>query len=134
MKLRALILACAALLAACAAVKRDEGPTQLEHYLAFAGEPIDRFNYPQRLRSWRPIGRDHLLVVTGTDRGYLLAVTPGCVGLQTSRTIAITTRATTMYVSSGVDEVRVERDRCRIIEIRPVDMARMREVEHAAKE
>jgi hypothetical protein len=120
------IIPVAVLVAACAA-PRDEGePSPLERHMAYAGPPIDRFNYPQRLRGWSPIDREHLLVHTGPGRSYLLAVAPGCIGLHTAHSIGIVSRVGQRAVTSGLDEVRVGQDRCRIVEIRPFDYERMR--------
>jgi hypothetical protein len=126
------ILSLAALVTACAGVPRDDAAVSpLERYMAYAGEPVDRFTYPQRLRSWRPVDRQHLMVQSGVGRFYLLAVEPGCIGLQQSHRLAFTSNVARSTVSSGFDEIRLERDRCRITEIRPLDYDRMREDERA---
>jgi hypothetical protein len=110
----------------CATPREDAELSALERHIAYAGAPIDRFSYPQRIRGWSPIDREHLLIHTGLGQSYLLAVAPGCVGLRTSHTVALSSRAGQRSITSGIDEVRLEQDRCRIIEIRPLDYERMR--------
>lgn len=130
------VLPVVATLAACAGVKRDaaEAEAPLEHYRAHAGEPVDRFSYPLRLRGWHAVDREHLLVRTGTNTAYLLQVAGGCVGLRTAHRIGMTTRSSRNVVSSGVDEITLEHDRCRIIEIRPLDYQGFRAGQRVARE
>jgi hypothetical protein len=116
----------AVLVAGCATPRDVAELSALERHMAYAGAPIDRFSYPQRIRGWSPIDREHLLIHTGPGRSYLLAVAPGCVGLRTTHSIGITSQMGRRVVTSGIDEVRLEQDRCRIIEIRPLDYERMR--------
>lgn len=122
------ILSVAALGTACAGVPRDDGDvSSLDRHLAYAGEPVDRVYVPQRIRGWSPVDREHLVVRTETDKAYLLAVEPGCIGLQNTRSIGLTSQFGRTDITSGFDEIRLEDDRCRIVEIRPLDYARMRE-------
>ena len=97
--------------------------------MAYAGEPTDRFSYPQRLRGWHPIDREHLYVRTGPTSAYLLTVAGGCIGLNTTHSLGLTNSTGRGVVTSGLDEVRLQQDRCRIMEIRPLDLARMQEDE-----
>ena len=121
------VLPIALSVSACAGIPREDGGVSaLERYMAYAGDPIDRFSYPQRLRGWHPIDREHLLIRTAPDTTYLLTVEGGCIGLMNTHSIGITTQAGRAIVSSGLDEIRLEQDRCRIVEIRPLDAARMR--------
>jgi hypothetical protein len=129
------VLPVIATLAACAGVKRDvaEAEAPLDRYQAHAGEPVDRFTYPSRLRGWHAVDREHLVVHTG-DTSYLLQVAGGCVGLQTAHRIGMTTRNARNVVSSGLDEITLEHDRCRIIEIRPLDYPGLRAEQRLARE
>lgn len=114
-------------LTACAGVPREEGGgSALDRYMEYAGDPVDRFSYPQRLRGWHPIDREHLYIRTGPTTTYMLTVTGGCIGLMTTHRIGITTNAGRAVVTSGLDDVQLEQDRCRIVEIRPLDIDRMR--------
>jgi len=127
------ILTIAALLTACAGIPRDDGElSPLDRYMAYAGDPVDRFNFPQRIRSWSPVDREHLLIRVGPRETYLLAVGGGCIGLQTTRSIGISSRVGSTTVTSGLDEIQLDHDRCRITEIRPVDADRMRADEQTA--
>jgi hypothetical protein len=129
------VLPIAALAGACAGVPRDDSKVStLEHYLAYAGDPVDRFSYPQRLRGWHPVDREHLYVRTGPGSAYLLTLTGGCVGLQTTLGIGLTSHAGRGIVTSGLDEVIIERDRCRIVAIRPLDYDRMQADKQAGQE
>lgn len=117
---------------ACAGIPREQGGVSaLDRYLAYAGDPVDRINYPHRLRGWHPIDREHLYIRTEPTTTYMLTVTGGCIGLMTTHRLGITTQAGRTVVTSGLDEVRVEKDRCRIVEIRPLDIDRMRAEERA---
>jgi hypothetical protein len=119
-----LIASAAILIVACAGVQREDGAqSPLERYMAAAGAPIDRFSYAQRLRGWHPVDREHLFVRTGTNEAYLLTVAAGCDGLKTTHRIGITSRAGRAIATSGLDAIQLERDECRITEIRPLDLA-----------
>jgi hypothetical protein len=121
------ILSVAALVTACAGVPRDDGDVSaLERHMAYAGDPVDRFYFPQRIRGWSPVDREHLLVRTELNKAYLLAVEPGCIGLLNTQSIGLTSQFGRTDVTSGFDEIRLEHDRCRIVEIRPLDYERMR--------
>jgi hypothetical protein len=127
------ILPIAALASACAGIPKDDGEAPaLARYLAYAGEPVDRFTFPQRIRGWQAVDREHLLVRVGPREAYLLGTGVPCVGLQTSRRIGLTSKVGRTTVTSGRDEIVLEHDRCRITEIRPLDLDRLRADEQAA--
>jgi hypothetical protein len=131
------VLPVIATLAACAGVKRDAAEAEappLDLYQAHAGAPVDRFHYPLRLRGWHAVDREHLVVRTDTNTAYLLQVAGGCVGLRTAHRIGMTTRSARNVVSSGLDEITLEHDRCRIIEIRPLDYQGFRAERRVARE
>lgn len=124
------ILPIALSITACAGVPREDGGmSELDRYMAYTGEPVDRISQPQRLRGWHPIDREHLYVRTDPTSAYLLTVAGGCIGLKTTRSFGITTTTGRGVVTSALDEVRLDQDRCRIMEIRPLDLARMQEDE-----
>ena len=127
------ILPIAALASACAGIPKDDGEVSaLDRYLAHAGEPVDRFTFPQRIRGWQAVDREHLLVRVGPREAYLLRTGGPCVGLQNSRRIGLTSQLGRTTVTSGRDEIVLEHDRCRITEIRPLDLDRLRADEQAA--
>lgn len=125
------LLAAAALAAGCATtpnrIKSDEA---LERYLAYAGEPVREFT-AFRLQSWQPLGRDKLMLWTGVNDAYLVTVWETCRDLQFANSIRV--RNTGSSVST-FDSIQVGRDRCRIEEIRPVDIRRMKAEQHAARD
>jgi hypothetical protein len=118
----------ATVLVACAGVPRDRDESSpLEHYVAHAGDPVDRVYTARRLRSWHPIDREHLTVRIGPDSYYLLTVAPGCVGLRHTHAIGLTAHGGRNTLLSGRDEVILANDRCRIMAIRPLDYAALQE-------
>lgn len=111
-----------ALLGGCAGIPQQAagGPIPRDRYEAYAGAPVHSFNYLGRFDGWRPLGRHQLAVWTGSGDGYLLSLEPPCLNLDFSAAISFTTQIA-HTVTSGLDSVRVGRDRCRILEIRPLD-------------
>jgi hypothetical protein len=95
----------------------------LDRYLAYAGAPIDRFTYLGRFDSWRALSQSELVIWTSLNVAYLLTVAQPCIGLQFTSRIGIS--STTGSVERGLDSVLVDRQRCQITEIRPVDYRRM---------
>lgn len=122
---RSLAVAVALLLAACSGIppraKDQELPQQ---YLQYAGAPVDHFNYLGRYYDWRALSSTQLVVWTSLNNAYLLTVREPCINLQFTQRIGLTSTAGT--VSNRLDSVLVDRDRCQITEIRPVDYKKMR--------
>lgn len=111
-----------ALLAGCAGIpqRSDRRPIRPDRFRAYAGEPVHSFNYFGRFDGWQPVGRQQLAVWTGAGDGYLLTVEPPCLDLEYETAIGFTTQVGST-VTSGLDYVRMNRERCRILEIRPLD-------------
>jgi len=131
MKLYARLLALfgLALLTACAGIRqRDDEPSDRERYLHYAGAPIPSFSTIGHVDGWRPLGRNQLVVWTRLNEAYLLTVAPTCLELEFAISIALESKLAGT-VSSGFDHVRVGRDRCQIMEIRPIDYRLMRQEE-----
>lgn len=116
------LLVMAALLSGCAGIPQRSAsrPIPPERYEAYAGEPIHSFNYFGRFDGWRPLGQQRFAVWTSAGDGYLLTVEPPCLDLEYATAIGLTTQFG-HTVTSGLDFVRLNRDRCRILEIRPLD-------------
>lgn len=114
------------LLSACASgIPRHESDQQVrDRYHAYAGEPIDHFNWLGRYDGWESVGRYELVLFTGVSDAYLLKVGPPCDNLQFATRIGVT--STTGAVYSRLDSVTTGRWRCPIEEIRKVDYKRMR--------
>jgi hypothetical protein len=114
------------LLSACASgIPRHESDQQVrDRYNAYAGEPLDHFNWLGRYDGWEPIGRYELVLLTGVTDAYLLKVGPPCDNLQFATRIGVS--STTGAVYTRFDSVTTGRWRCPIQEIRKVDYRRMR--------
>lgn len=118
-----------AMLAACTSVRQRDGePSARERYLHYAGKPVGSFSTLGRIDGWLPLGRNQLVVWTRVNDAYLLTVVPTCQELDSAIGIALDSRVEGT-VRSGFDHVRVGRDRCQILEIRPVDYRLMKQEE-----
>ena len=95
-------------------------------YAGHAGEPVPSFRYVE-LYNWQRLDDRHLVVWTRPSTAYLLALRDSCSGLIGAQTIALGDVA-------GIDrEIRAANDyvltrdmRCRIEEIRPIDLKAMK--------
>ena len=114
------------LLSACAGIpKRESDKEMLARYTSYAGAPVTDFQTYSHFDSWSAIDDTHVLVQTGPRDAYLLKVIAPCIDLPFANRIALTSRFP-HTVQSGFDSIRVGRDSCRIIEIRPVNYRQMR--------
>lgn len=112
------------LLAACAGpgpLKRMEA--RLVEVESVAAEPVESFHF-WSLHSWEPLGRRHLLVHTRINEGWLLQVDEPCPGLEFAINIGLSSSNNRVY--QRFDTVNFEQQRCRIAEIRPVDVKALR--------
>jgi hypothetical protein len=124
-RIRPAWVAMALLAAACSGIpQRVSDAEQQQQYLQYAGAPIDQFTYLSHYDSWRSLSRTQLVVWTTMNDAYLLTVREPCINLQFTQRIGLTSTAGT--VSSRLDSVLVDHDRCQITEIRPVDYKKMR--------
>lgn len=117
------------LLAGCA----SPGPAEREaRRLALisdvAGEPVESFHF-WRLDRWESLGREHVMVWTRLDRAFLLRIDRPCPGLQFATTIGLSSSGQRVY--QRFDAVLFEGQRCRIAEIRPVDIKALKAAEKA---
>lgn len=130
---KAVSLLVAALLAAgCSGIpRRERDQEQLDRYLRYAGEPVDRITYLGHYDNWQSVSRYQLVLWTNINDAYLITVRPPCEDLQFAQRIGITQTAST--ISSRFDSVLVKHWRCQISEIRPVDYLRMKRDERAEK-
>jgi hypothetical protein len=131
-----------ALLAACASTRPAGGGAAaapgapataqeraLARYGAYAGSPVQSFNWLGRFDSWEPLGEDHLLVYTRPNEAYLLKVSRPCDLRFAAGPIGITSPNSTVY--AGLDSIVVKsgvggRWQRPIDEIRPLDVHRMK--------
>ena len=129
----AIVVVAALALSACAGIpKRTSDKEDLERYRQYAGEPVSSFSYLGLYDSWRPLGRDYLVVSTGINDAYLLSISVICNDLPFVNRIAIKTRGSTL---DRGDSVIVGRNqRCLITEIRPIDYRKMKQDARAKAE
>ena len=121
----ALALAAAALLAACGAsnTRAERDAQRLEDLRSVAGEPVRDFRYT-RLQAWNTYGEESVLVETSLREGWLLTVDAPCIDLPFAQAIGLSSGPGNTV--STFDYVVIGHDRCRINEIRPVDLRALR--------
>lgn len=116
---------CALALVACASTPPDERRAQrLVEVQAVAGEPVDSIWY-QRLVSWEALGEEHLMISTRVNEAWLLRVDRPCTELPWVNELGIDNRNN--RITTSFDSVVAGSQRCRIREIREVDVAALRE-------
>lgn len=113
------------LLAACV----HGGVTQeqrLAAYSSYAGAPVKRVRYFNPI-AWDAIDDEHVLLTMRPRDVYLMRLSGPCLGYGAGSPVLILS-STAGYVVSGFDRITMGGSglTCRIEEIRPVDMARMR--------
>ena len=116
-------IAALTLLAACAGVPQQQPGGDLParaRYMAYAGAPIDHFNWMGRIDGWEALSDDELIVFVGANGAYYLKVWSPCgtVGLRFVNRIEIT-RSIVGTVYTRLDSIRADRWSCPISEIRP---------------
>ena len=129
---RPLIIALAvAALAACAT--QPEKPNQrLLDYQAASGTPVNSFRYFS-LWSWEALDRTHLAIYTRGNEAYLLTVDGACQNLEWVNAIGLTSRM--HEVTRGFDKVLTgQMVPCTVLEIRPVDVRKLKAEEKLQKE
>lgn len=96
---------------------------QLERFEPYLQDPVDQFDFPSLYKS-QAVGTDKVVVWPSADAAYLLTVETPCGQLPTAAQIGMTTQAA-HTVTRQVDSVTAGSDRCRILEIEPIDVLRM---------
>ena len=96
-------------------------------YAAYAGDPIKEIRYYQ-IYNWQRTGKEHLVIWTKPSTAYLLTVPKSGAKLIDPRmTIEIGGVASLKgRLQAGSDDVLIGDLHCRINEIRPIDMARLK--------
>ena len=127
--------ACAALLlGACATGMRDVD--RLALYRAHAGAQVSSFRYVGSLNGWAPLGDSALAVWTRPNQAYLLDLNGSCPDLEYAPAISITNQSSTVYarfdkvVVLGRSSFTIP---CHIREIRPLDVAGIRNAEREVR-
>ena len=108
---------------------KERMQARLALYEEVAGEPVDSFWYP-RIDRWEPLAEDRLAVWINLRQGFLMKVEKPCSDLEWSHAIQVT--SSVGRVHSRFDRVIAGQNRCRIIEIRPVERDAFREAERRA--
>jgi hypothetical protein len=124
-----LIIAAAVALGACARVGQEYASrldARQQAYAAAAGAPVNSFRYFS-LWSWEPLSDEQLAVYTRANEAWLLDLDGKCRNLQFTNHIGLTSSAS--EVSARFDRVITGRADapCFIKQIRPVDVARLKE-------
>jgi hypothetical protein len=120
----------AALLSACGTglARRDELDLK---YVDYAGEPVEQIRAMRGVDGWTPVSRNQLVIWTGHNEAWLIKVWDGCTNLSFANAIRVTQ---TGYTITRFDKVLVENETCPILEMRPVDVPRMKADRKAARD
>ncbi|MCK7594070.1 DUF6491 family protein [Pseudomarimonas salicorniae] len=118
-----LVLSCTLLWACSSTPPLQRMEARLAEIESVAGEPVESFHF-WRLDRWEPLGRKHVAVWTQIDKAWLIEVREPCFGLDYATSIGLS--STGQRVFQNFDVVHVDTQRCRIAEIRPVDVRALR--------
>jgi hypothetical protein len=108
---------------------KDEGSPD---YVVYAGEPVDTARIRGRIDGWRLVSRNQLVIETSANEAWLLKVWDTCRDLTFAYAIDVGLGRfnTTVRVADtvGVADITllVEDERCKITEIRAVDVKQMK--------
>lgn len=124
-----LAMSCVALVGCATTRPNQRDMERLAEVSAIAGQPVSSFHFLS-LSSYEPIGESDLLVFTSPRQAWLLHLFGPCRDLDFGPFLGLT--STFNRVSTGFDKVLVRGNPigCPIQEIRPVDTAVLRRVEH----
>jgi len=101
---------------------QSKGEKLYVKYEPYLGEPVKSFTALQH-DSWQQISRTQLVLYTTINDAYMLTVDNNCPELPFAQTIGVT--STTSSITT-FDSVLVRNDRCRIMQIQPIDVRRMK--------
>jgi len=122
------LLAVAVLLAVGAAQNVQADTREYEHkelarFQRYAGPPIDEFPMFQMWK-WQVLGPTQLVVWSTINDAFLIRVDKACSNLEWTHGLSVT-QEMRQKVSRKFDFVAFKNERCKIVEIRPVDYRRM---------
>jgi hypothetical protein len=123
---RLTILFAAAAVGASGLAAADTPATQqktFESYQPYLEAPVEDFMY-WSIYKWQLAGPDKVVVWPRTNEAYMLTVEQPCKDLQWSHGIGFTAKQM-HHVTRRIDYLRAGKDRCRVIEIRPIDTKKM---------
>lgn len=124
----------AVLLAGCSSVPYAQRQSQrLAEYAAAAGAPVRSFHFFSPMYSWESLSDQQLAVYTRPNQAWLLDV-DSCPNLTFANVIGLT--SSFHDVSVRFDHVLTGRNYfpCTITQIRPIDVARLRNAQKAQRE
>lgn len=121
--------------AASAAVGKPERQTRMEERRAFvtgfAGEAQSSVRF-SRFYDFEPLGTDTLLLYESLNRAYLVKIEDFCPEMPAAFKLGVDNSSSSLNVR--LDSIVVRGNRCRIIEIRPVDVKAMKAAQKAKRE
>jgi hypothetical protein len=100
---------------------------QLARFSRFAGTPADKFTMVD-MYQWQVVGPQALVIWPTIKEAYLVTVDQPCSRLRWTHALGVT-QSQKWTVSRRLDSVTAGGDRCRIVEMRPVDLAAMRKAD-----
>ena len=103
---------------------------QLTKYEKYAGPSVPEFTMFS-LWQWQTVGPEKVVVWPTINTAYLLTVDKPCNRLEWANALGVT-QTQSMKVSTRFDFITFEHQRCRIVEIQPIDYKAMRKDDTAA--
>ena len=121
--------------AASAAATKTDRQTRMderrEFVTGFAGESQSSVRF-SRFYDFEPLGSDTLLLYESLNRAYLVKIEDFCPDMPNAFKLGVDNSSSSLNVR--LDAITVRGDRCRIIEIRPVDVKAMKAAQKAKRE
>lgn len=120
-------MAFAALVIAAGTVQADTRATMqetLDHYSPYLGEPVQGFTF-WWLHRWKLAGPEKVIVWPTVKDAWLVTVEKPCPQLEWARGIGFGSQQS-HQVQVRIDHLEVGNQRCRIEEIRPIDLEAMK--------
>jgi hypothetical protein len=121
------------LLAVAGGAEADTRETQQQHldqYTPYLEAPVEQFRFHD-LDRWQLVGPEKVVVWTTVKDAYLITVDQPCARLEYARSIGLTSQQS-RTVSARFDFVTFDQQRCQIVRIQPIDLARMEQARDAA--
>ena len=106
------------LLAACSG-SRERMATKLDEVQRHSGEPVGSLRF-FRMDRFEILGRDSIVLWTRPNEAWLIEVDEPCFGLDFATSVGVTSNMNRVYRNS--DFVVFKDQRCRIDQIRPIDV------------
>ena len=128
------LAACIAMNPAQAQMQTQSEAADLARYQQYAGPPLDSIPY-FRIDGFQYLADGRIALWTGVNRMYLFALETPCIGLDTTRALRLDTATHTINARFDYIGFRngFQSQRCRILQIRPVDELAMKRDARKAK-